>query len=199
MAEGRTSAAKRWAAPAGRTRPPTARLAASRDPAPPTGSPRSATARPSHRCRRRRRTGSTPPAEAAHTTGTSEPRFLPNPPHPDSSMRYPARHHCRRHQPPKSPSVPAPGDHSPPEQDSPLEQELNGVPYGQQRIRNRRRVFPPRHQYLQQAAQNMLVRLWPAHCRSSTEGRQAGRDGQGQDSGPETPHKRQNLRTGGLS
>jgi hypothetical protein len=41
------------------------------------------------------------------------------------------------------PSVPAPGDHSPPEQDSPLEQELNGVPDGQQRIRNRGRVFPP--------------------------------------------------------
>jgi hypothetical protein len=59
--------------------------------------------------------------------------------------------------------------------------------------------FPTRHQYLQQAAQNMLVRLWPAHCRTSTEGRRAGRDCRGQDSGAETPHKLQNLRTGGLS
>jgi hypothetical protein len=59
--------------------------------------------------------------------------------------------------------------------------------------------FPPRHQHLQQAAQNMLVRLWPAHCRTSTEGRQAGRDCRGQDGRTETPHKLQNLRTGGLS
>lgn len=41
------------------------------------------------------------------------------------------------------PSVPALVNHSPPEQDSPLEQELNGVPDGQQRIRNRRRVSHP--------------------------------------------------------
>src|SRR4029077_7334122 len=135
VAERRTSAAKRWAAPAGRTRPPTAQLAARRDPAP-RGSPRSATVRSSRRCRRRRRTGPAPPAEAAHTTGTSEPRSLPNPPHPDGSMLCRARHRCRCHQPPKSPSVQAPGDHSPPEQDSPLEQELNGVPDGQQRIRS---------------------------------------------------------------
>jgi hypothetical protein len=40
-------------------------------------------------------------------------------------------------------SIPAPGDHSPPEQDSPLEQELNGVLDDQQRICNRRRVSHP--------------------------------------------------------
>ena len=65
---------------------------ANRRPAPVTGSPRpgcepglgpltrslrSATARPPRWSRRRRRTGSTPPVKAAHTTGTSEPRSLP--------------------------------------------------------------------------------------------------------------------------
>jgi hypothetical protein len=40
-------------------------------------------------------------------------------------------------------SIPAPGDHSPPEQDSPLEQKLNGVPDDQQHICNRRRASHP--------------------------------------------------------
>jgi hypothetical protein len=40
-------------------------------------------------------------------------------------------------------SIPAPGDHSPPEQDLHLEQELNGVLDDQQRICNRRRVSHP--------------------------------------------------------
>jgi hypothetical protein len=96
-------------------------------------------------------------------------------------------------------SIPAPGDHSPPGQDSPLEQELNGVLDDQQRICNRRRVSHPRHQYSQQAAPDMLVRIWPARSRTSAEGCQAGRGGRGQDGGTETPHKPQDLRTGGLS
>ena len=96
-------------------------------------------------------------------------------------------------------SIPAPGDHSPPEQDSHLEQELNGVLDDQQRICNRRRVSHPRHQYSQQAAPDMRVRLWPARCRTSAEGCPAGRGGRGQGGGTETPHKPQDLRTGGLS
>jgi hypothetical protein len=59
--------------------------------------------------------------------------------------------------------------------------------------------FPPRHQHLQQAAQDMSVRLWRAHGRTSTEGRQTGRDCRCQDGGAESQYKLQNLRTGGLS
>jgi hypothetical protein len=59
--------------------------------------------------------------------------------------------------------------------------------------------FPPRHQYLQQADQSMLVRARACRCHTSTEERHAGRDGRGQDGRAETPHKLQNLRTGGLS
>jgi hypothetical protein len=85
-------------------------------------------------------------------------------------------------------SIPAPDDLSPPGQDSPLEQELNGVLDDQQRICNRRRVSHPRHQYSQ-----------PARCRTSADGCQAGRGDRGRDGGTETPHKPQDLRTGGLS
>ena len=74
----RNAAAEERTAAAGQARPPTAPwAAASRGPDPVTGSPRSAMAPPSRRPRRRRRTGPAPPARAAHTTGTSEPRSLP--------------------------------------------------------------------------------------------------------------------------
>lgn len=81
-------------------------------------------------------------------------------------------------------SMSAPGDQSPPEQDSHLEQELNGVLDDQQRICNRRRVSHPRHQYSQQAAPDMRVRLRPARCRTSAEGCPAGRGGRAQAAGP---------------
>ena len=144
VAEARAAAAESRTAAAGKARtPPAPRRAASRGPALVTGSPRSATARPSRRSRRRRRTGPTPPAEAAHTTGTSEPRSLPNPPAPTASPRRPdgTAAHVTGH--PCPASVPAPGDHSPQSRTHLLEQDLDGVLDSQQRIRNRRRVSAP--------------------------------------------------------
>ena len=74
----RTAAVEGLTAATGRVRPATEPwAAASRGPDPVTGGPRWAIARPSLRSRRRRRTAPAPPARAAHTTGTSEPRSLP--------------------------------------------------------------------------------------------------------------------------
>jgi hypothetical protein len=158
VAERRTAVAEGRAALAVRARPPTApRLAASRDPAPATGSPRSATARPSRRPRRRRRTGPTLQAGAAHTTGTSEPRSLPNPPRSDGS-------------PAVTGTEPLPASPATEVLLSSLRRwslasraglaclarELNGLLDGQQRIRNRPRASPPRHHCPQQAAVSCL-------------------------------------------
>ena len=74
----RTAAMEGPTAAAGQVPPPTAPwAAASRGPDPVTGGPRPAMARRSRWSHRRHRTGPAPPARAAHTTGTSEPRSLP--------------------------------------------------------------------------------------------------------------------------